>query len=133
MTFLSIGSEVTEQSVLTKEEVTMDLEFLIPISFFGAVVYIFHIITAYKLRRKLVENKMVDENTRYLFQNDTRNGAVLKWGMVLISIGVAIIISQLVPARYEEIALGSAIFLFSGMAFILYYFMARNKSQQSAN
>ncbi|MCK5737713.1 hypothetical protein KAH55_00970 [bacterium] len=106
----------------------MDAGILVPISFFAAVIYIIHIITSYKLRRRLIENKMVDENTHYLFQNDSGRGVALKWGMVLISIGVAIIVSQLVPARYEEIALGSAIFLFSGLALILYYFLAREKS-----
>ena len=47
-----------------------------------------------------IDKGMVDDNIKYLYREngETRALGTLKWAMVLIGIGLAVIVGQLVPA-----------------------------------
>lgn len=105
----------------------MDLEFLIPIAFFYMVVLIVKYVIDNKTRRMLIEKGMVDEKVKYLFKNGTQPLSSMKWGMVLVGIGLALLIGQIFRYDISEQATIGMMFLFAGIGFIIYYFMVKNR------
>ena len=56
----------------------------------------------------------------------------MKWGLVLIGIGLALFIGQLFPYDIkEEITIGGMFFL-AGVGFLIYYFIVKNISGADA-
>jgi len=97
------------------------------IVFFGVVAYIVKIILENATRRKLIDKGMVDENVKYLYADvpETRILSALKWGMVAIAIGLAIFVGQMVPsALREEVTIG-CMFIFGGLALVIYYAVSK--------
>jgi len=108
-------------------------EFLIPIALFIVVAAIVKIVTDNRTRQKLIDKGLVDENVKYLFANKLEYTAPssLKWGMVLVGVGLAILIGQMLPRRIsEEVTIG-AIFMFAGLGLLLYYFIASRMVKKS--
>ena len=78
----------------------MSSDFLIPISMFASFAYIIKILSDNRLKRMIVEKDQVSEDMKYLF-TDKFGLAVpssLKWGMVMIGVGAAIILAQILSA-----------------------------------
>jgi hypothetical protein len=105
----------------------MDMEFLIPIAFFIMVAMIVKYIIDNKTRRMLIEKGMVDEKVKYLFRNGNQPFSSMKWGMVLVGIGLALLIGQIFRYDISEQATMGMMFLFAGIGFIIYYFMVKNR------
>lgn len=104
----------------------------IPITALIITAIIVKIVVDNKTRQKLIEKGMVDENVKYLFYDKFEQHAPvsLKWGLVLIGIGLAILIVRMIPTYYvEEITIG-AMFIGAGLALLIFYFIAKNKSGQ---
>ena len=76
------------------------------------------------MRKKLIEKGLVDKNVKYLFKYGSPAQSSLKWGMVLVGIGIAIIIGRLVPYRWSDEVTVSAIFILAGLALIIYYIIS---------
>lgn len=93
---------------------------------FFSIVAVIKIITDNMVRRKLAEKGMVSEEVKYLYADtlEFHRPGSLKWGMVLIAIGLAILIGQLLPYKIADELTISAMFIFAGLALILYYFIA---------
>ena len=96
-------------------------EELMPVAIFGMFAVIIKIIADAITRNKLINKGLVDENVKYLFnrygkQNNVSN---IKWGMILVGIGVAIFIREMTGIT-DESMLG-LMFLFAGAAFLIYY------------
>ncbi|NIR50534.1 hypothetical protein GWO43_18635 [candidate division KSB1 bacterium] len=110
---------------------------LIPIiivpAFFFSVVAIIKIISDNALRKKIIETGVVDENIKYLYANRTSNQvpSSLKWGMILIAVGAAILVGQLVPYSFQEEATISGMLILAGVALIVYYFLASRMMKKS--
>ena len=82
-----------------------------------------------KTRRKLIEKGLVDEKIKYLFMDKPKDyvNSSLKWGMVLIAIGLAVFVGQMVPKELvEEVTIG-AMFVLGGLALVVYYAIASKK------
>jgi hypothetical protein len=82
-----------------------------------------------KTRRKLIEKGLVDENIKYLFPDKPKNyvSSSLKWGMVLIAVGLAVFAGQMAPSDLvEEVTIGCML-IFGGLALVLYYVIASKK------
>lgn len=103
------------------------MEELIPIAFFAMVAVIVKYVIDNKTRRMLIEKGMVDEKVKYLFKNGTQPFSSMKWGMVLVGIGLALLIGQVFRYDISEQATMGMMFLFAGIGFIIYYFMVKNK------
>ena len=111
---------------------------LIPAVVFFSIVAIVKIVSDAKTRNRLIEKGTVDEETRNMLGATTELAALssLKWGMILVGIGLAALISQLFPYYIsDEIAFG-LIFIFAGLAFLIYYPLAerrirKNKEKQN--
>ena len=107
-------------------------EAIIPVAVFGAFVWIIKIICDYKTRMKLIDKGLVDEKVKFLYQDGAQSRALsnLKWGIVLIGIGVAAMISYWFPRNFSEEGTIGLMFLFAVIVFLTYYFVAAGKKPQ---
>ncbi len=104
---------------------------VVPAIFFSVVAMI-KVISDNMVRRKLIEKGLVNADVKYLFASSA-NGAPgsLKWGMVLIAVGTAILIGQLAPYSISEEITISAMLIMAGLALIVYYFIASRFAKKS--
>lgn len=112
-------------------------EVLVPIVVVPAVFFSFvaivKTISDNNVRRRVIDKGILDENIKFLFEKKYSDyvPVSLKWGMVLIALGIAILIGQLVPYSFHEEATISAMFILGGVALILYYFIASKMAKNS--
>jgi hypothetical protein len=86
-----------------------------------------------KMRRQLIEKGLVDEKIKYLFPDKPKDyvGSSLKWGMVLIAVGLAIFVGQMAPHEVvQEVTIGCML-TFGGLALVIYYFIANSRQSKS--
>jgi hypothetical protein len=86
-----------------------------------------------KMRRQLIEKGLIDEKIKYLFPDKPKDyvGSSLKWGMVLIAIGLAVFAGQMAPKEMvEEVTIGT-MFVLGGLALVIYYAIASKKVNKS--
>jgi len=95
---------------------------LVPISLFLAIAWVIKTMSDNRVKRTLVAKEKVDPALVSLLQNsgDPRIPAALKWGLVLLGIGLGLIVGQ----RYSEEIKIAMIFIFGGLALVLYYILA---------
>ncbi len=92
---------------------------------FGTIGFVIKTIADSRLRSKAVEKGIVDENLKNLFEKTSDQFLsglnAVKWGMVLIGIGIAVVAGRFFPYDYaDEVTFGLA-FILSGLAFVIYY------------
>lgn len=112
---------------------------LVGIVFFFTVLYMVKIISDNRVRHKLIEKGIIDENVKHLFASSSglnlSNPRVsLKWGLVLVCVGGAFLLIRLFPRIfYDESALG-ILFIFGGIGLFVHYFLERRtgEKEQSA-
>ncbi len=110
----------------------METEFLIPISFFAMVYGIVYLLVRRKERMELVQ-KGVDAS---IFDSAAKTPTDLKWGLLLIGIGVGILFGKVLAAYTtlnEEPAFFSMICLFGGIGLIIYHVIANRTEKKSNN
>lgn len=101
-------------------------ELFVSVVIFSAIVGIVKLLLDHRIQNKLIDKGLLDENVKYLYPRrfDYHVPSSLKWGMVLIGVGAAFIVGQLVPSRiHEEVTIGS-VFLMAGIGLVAYYFIA---------
>ena len=111
-------------------------EIFIPITIFGACVLAIKIIADYKLRKTLIEKSEINENIKFLFKGyttDERNRSNLKWGMILIGIGLPFLLRELFPRTFYDESILGFIFIFAGIGFLLYYFLGSKQNSNNGN
>jgi hypothetical protein len=107
-------------------------EMLPLIVMFLVVPFIIKMLSDNKTRRKLIEKGLVDEKIKYLFMDKPKEyvSSSLKWGLVLIAVGLAVFVGQMAPKELvEEVTIG-AMFVFGGLALVIYYAMASKKIKE---
>lgn len=80
----------------------------------------------YRTRKQLIEKGLVDEKVKYLQFNNMENFAPssLKWGLVFMFVGVAIIIMRIISEYIPgEVVLG-AMLIAAGLGLLVYYMIA---------
>ncbi len=80
----------------------------------------------YRTRRQLIEKGLVDENVKYLQFSKMEQFAPssLKWGLVFLFVGVAIIVLRLISEYIAgEVVLG-AMLIAAGLGLLVYYMIA---------
>jgi len=106
---------------------------------FGTLVLIIKIISDNRIRASLIESGQVDEKAKFLYLRGDRRPAdplsSVKWGMVLVGVGLALIIGQFVNqfmyfGDVEGLTFG-LMCLFAGIAFLIYYNLKRKESANS--
>lgn len=98
---------------------------------FFALLALIKIVSDNRIRRKLIESGAVSENIKYLYAERMQYSvpSSLKWGLVLIGVGLAFLIGQLVPDFSGEITI-ACMFIFAGVGLLLFYFIARQKQSE---
>ena len=100
---------------------------IVPVIFFSFVAIV-KIISDNSLRRKIIDKGVVDENIKYL-SNVGYGGRPLnsiKWGMALVGIGLAFMVPAIF-GRIEDETMVGLMFIFAGLAFLIYYFIAKSR------
>ncbi|MFH1687591.1 MAG: DUF6249 domain-containing protein [bacterium] len=97
-----------------------------PVAVFFGIGWMIKIICDYKTRKHLIDKGLVDEKVKFLYGSgaDAKALSNLKWGVVLIGIGLAAIFSYWWPDTFHEEGTIGLMFLFAGIGFLAYYFMA---------
>jgi len=111
----------------------MNLDFLVGIAFFLGLAAVIKILSDNKIRHKLIDKNMVNEDVKYLFAQRpvfASPYASLKWAFVLIGVGVALLLKQLFPNLLYDEGVAGLMFLFAGIGFFVYYFIAKKKMDQ---
>ena len=100
----------------------MDFDFLIPIAFFATVIIIFKLIFDYRLKSQMIASGLSKEEAEKIFRPDPRTTALnqIRWGLILASIGVALLFPQIFPEISEGTVIGLML-VFTGVAFLIYY------------
>lgn len=106
---------------------------LVPIIAFIVFAYIVKVLSDNKVRKMAIQKGELDESIKYLIGNNYSTPPSLKWGMVLLAVGLGIFAGQII----EALGFGSdeftfaLMFIFGGVAMIAYYFIA-NKIAEKA-
>lgn len=102
-------------------------DILIPAVFCVTLIAIVKIVSDNKIRRRLIEKDLINENVKYLYPHfqEYMLPSSLKWGIVLTGIGVAFLIGLLMPRSVADEITAASIFILAGLGLLLYYFLAR--------
>ncbi len=117
----------------------MYTEVLIPGIIFGSFVAIIKIILDYRTKRLLIEKGEIDERARGFFAHDieAQRLSSLKWGLVLVGLGLALMLSYLNPELFDDGGTFGLMLLFAGIGFLVYFGLAqkmlRSSEQHSQN
>lgn len=106
---------------------------LLPVALFGSfgtTLYFFtKVLTDYILKKKMIEKGYVNEESQSLFrqQNHENKYGALKWGLLIFSAGVALIIIDAVNVD-PETPLPYGIFAVCvSLGFMVYYFILKKE------
>ncbi len=92
------------------------------------------IVTDTFTRHKLINKGLIDEKVKYLFtqQQAAQPLSSMKWGMVLVAIGLALLLKQFWPGYVADETMFGLMFLFGGIGFLIYYTIADKKLRREA-
>lgn len=99
---------------------------------FASIVAIVKIIADNSARRRLLEKSASDiEATKALrLHPEMVNLSSLKWGMVLVGIGLAWLISRWMPYYWHDETVVGLMFLMAGIGMLVYYPIAQKKLKE---
>ena len=102
------------------------------IAVFSGIALVLKVIADAITRNKLINRGLVDENIKYLFTKNTNVQplANVKWGLVLVGIGVALLFKQFAPFYIRDESVWGIMFLFAGIAFLVYYWISKDRVNQ---
>jgi len=105
------------------------------VAFLILVGYVFKLIVDHRMRMKLIDKNMVDENIKHLFTEGSQSQFLssLKWGMVLIGVGLAAFIGRLIPDDPDRVITFGAMLVLAGLGLLLYYFIINKKFKRDSN
>jgi hypothetical protein len=104
----------------------------VAIALFIMIFGIIKVTVENRTRQKAIEKGMGDENLRFLFARlpSEQRLSSLKWGLVLVGLGLALLLRELFPNLISDNAGVGLMFLFSGIAFLVYSFLAEKYLEQ---
>ena len=103
----------------------MEPALILAVIFFG-IVAIIKTVSDARTRNRLIEKGVADQKIRDFLSATSQLHALssLKWGMVLVGIGLAAIIGEAFPSYVSGDITWALIFIFAGIAFLVYYPLA---------
>ena len=107
-------------------------EVFIPIVMFLVLAFIIKFILDYNLKKKIIEKGLINEKLENLV-NLSREQIVpssLKWGMVLIFIGVTLFILKVIPYYIADEVVFALLLIAAGTGLLLFYFIAENMKKK---
>ena len=107
----------------------MDFDFIVGIAFFAVVYGIFHLYVRRKERLALIEKGL----TANIFNSEANVSPSLKYGILCIGIAIGFLFGDILAKSTnleEGVAYVSMIFLFGGLALVIYYFIAKKHARK---
>jgi hypothetical protein len=100
---------------------------LVLVGFFAFVLCMTKVLSDNWTKRKLVEARVSDDVVRTLFrkESDPEMFAALKWGIVLVSLGLGLIVTQHLHTSFQEPLAWGVVLVFGGAGLLAYYAVAR--------
>lgn len=103
--------------------------------FFAMVGFIVKIISDNSLRKRMIERGMSGEEVKtYLSTTKidftTNPIASVKWGLISISVGIAIFAGMIVSPDDREYVTAGLLFLLSGISLVAFYIFANKQSKK---
>lgn len=107
----------------------MEFDFLVGIAFFATVYGIFHLYIRRKERLALIDKGL----TANIFTSEANVSPSLKFGLLCIGIAIGFLIGGILETTTEleeGVAYLSMVFLFGGLALVIYYFIAKQHARK---
>lgn len=107
------------------------MEALVPIvlfiMMFGVIGYITRVISDNRVRRELVSREVSPEVIQKLFLENRAEdfNSNLKWGMVSVALGIALVVIQFTELGGDEPLTFGIAFITGGMALLAYYLIMK--------
>lgn len=97
------------------------------VSFFAFVLGVTKVLSDNWTKRTLIGSRVSDDVVRTLFrkESDPEMFAALKWGIVLVALGLGLIVSQQLHASFQEPLAWGVVLVFGGVGLLAYYAIAR--------
>jgi hypothetical protein len=100
---------------------------------FGSVVAVIKMISDNRIKNRLIDAGKTGEKIENLnLSADLYSNPInaIKWGLVLLGIGLAFMLGQLFPYRISDSSTFGLMLIFAGIGFLVYYFIAKKVTQQ---
>lgn len=100
---------------------------------FGVSLYLFtKVMTDYILKKRMIDKGFVNEDTQAIFKqqatSDNKYGS-LKWGLITLSAGVALILIEYVDVRPGSPLPFGILAVFVSAGFLAYYFLVQKNQK----
>jgi preprotein translocase subunit YajC len=110
---------------------------VVTVTFFTLIglIFYYYTTTRHKERMAMIDKGFTPEQirsiARRMFKGSSPLGS-LKWGIIIVAIGLAIIVGNFLRAVYniDESIVAGVIFLFAGLALVIFYFIAAKKTRE---
>ncbi len=101
----------------------MEFEMFIPITLFICIVWIVKLVTESRLRRRLSETHASEDLVKAMFQTDelNRRHSALKWGMVMVLVGIAFGLIDVLNLNPDDPATFGILFGATGLGLLGYH------------
>jgi len=108
----------------------MEEALIVGIIFFS-VVAVVKIVTDANTMKKLIDKGAADNQVQQVIARYGLNPLTnLKWGMVLVAVGLAALIGQFLPYRWSDEGTLGLMLVCAGVAFLIYYPIAQNRMRE---
>jgi len=101
---------------------------------FASIAFVIKVISDNRIRERLINSGKIDEQVKFLYMNPKNRESSpmnsLKWGMMLVALGLALFVGQFFPYQLEDEGTIGAMCLFSGIALLIYYFVSKNSQRE---
>lgn len=106
----------------------MEAAIIVGVIFF-ALVAVVKIISDNMTRRRIIERGGLDESVSraLLGHPEISNLSSLKWGLVLLGIGIAAVVAQWLPYYWTDESVFGLMFVLAGLGMMLYYPLAQRR------
>ncbi|MDD3732138.1 MAG: hypothetical protein PHU88_07175 [candidate division Zixibacteria bacterium] len=113
----------------------MNQDILFTAIVFFSIVTVIKMALAHKTKIKILDRGIEEKGLQNFFaaQFELYSLSSIKWGMVLVGIGLAALVSQLFPREFTDEAALGLIFIFAGLGFLIYYPIAERRLKQLKN
>jgi hypothetical protein len=111
----------------------MDVEILVPLGFFAAIVWIVKIISDNRIRRKVLDQRVSDELAEAILQKGQSDPSVLgalKWGLVVLAVGASLLLMGILSVDVDEPLGYGLLFSAAGGGLVAYYLIASQRGGQ---
>jgi len=109
---------------------TMDVEILVPLGFFAAIVWIVKIVSDNRIRRKVLDQRVSDELAEAILQKDRSEPSALgalKWCLIVLAVGASLLLMGIFSVDVDEPLGYGLLFSAAGGGLVAYYLIASQR------